>query len=111
MHDAVEKVYLDLKQPIGETKIRQVLADYLFVASDLNVPVSELSGGQKARLQLIKMLAGNPNLLILDEPTNHLDLPSIEELEQALNNYKGAILYVSHDSYFQQSIGGTVIKL
>ena len=111
LHDAVEKVYLDLKQPIGETKIRQVLADYLFVASDLNVPVSELSGGQKARLQLIKMLAGNPNLLILDEPTNHLDLPSIEELEQALNNYKGAILYVSHDSYFQQSIGGTVIKL
>ena len=97
--------------PISETKIRQLLADYLFEPSDAGVLVSSLSGGQKARLQLIDMLASNPTLLILDEPTNHLDLPSIEELETALRAYRGAILYVSHDSYFQESIGGEVVRI
>ena len=111
LHDAIEKIYLDLGQQITETKLHQLLADYLFVVGDASTPVSELSGGQKARLQLIRMLACNPNLLILDEPTNHLDLPSIEELETVLKNYQGAILYVSHDSYFQQSIGGEVISV
>jgi ATP-binding cassette subfamily F protein 3 len=57
------------------------------------------------------MLADEPQLLILDEPTNHLDLPSIEELENALERYSGAILYVSHDSYFQANIGGTVVTV
>ncbi|OYW42437.1 hypothetical protein B7Z28_01540, partial [Candidatus Saccharibacteria bacterium 32-45-3] len=68
-----------------------------------------LSGGQKARFQLITMLANDPQLLVLDEPTNHLDLPSIEELEMALGGYSGAILYVSHDSYFCEKIGGEVV--
>jgi ATP-binding cassette subfamily F protein 3 len=57
------------------------------------------------------MLADTPSLLVLDEPTNHLDLPSIEELEQALNNYSGAILYISHDTYFRKNLGGTVIQI
>ncbi|HSX01433.1 MAG TPA: hypothetical protein VLF67_04290, partial [Candidatus Saccharimonas sp.] len=69
------------------------------------------SGGQKARFQLITMLAHNPNLLILDEPTNHLDLPSIEELEQALERYQGAVLYISHDSYFARNVGGEVVEI
>lgn len=108
---AIEQVYLQRNLAIGETKIRQLMSDYLFSQGDANTPVELLSGGQKARLQLITMLANDPSLLVLDEPTNHLDLPSIEELEQALKRYKGAILYVSHDSYFRNNLGGNVIEL
>ena len=111
LHDAIEKMYLDKGLAIGETKIRGLMSDYLFTEGDGQVPLSRLSGGQKARFQLISMLADDPQLLILDEPTNHLDLPSIEELENALERYAGAILYVSHDSYFQDNIGGDVIKI
>ena len=57
------------------------------------------------------MLANDPNVLILDEPTNHLDLPSIEELENALNSYHGALLYISHDSYFAKNLGGSRLTL
>jgi len=105
---AIERVYLDRNLSISETKIRQLMSDYLFNDGDRQVPVSKLSGGQKARLQVIQMLANDPQLLILDEPTNHLDLPSIEELETALKRYSGAILYVSHDDYFRRAIGGDV---
>ena len=87
------------------------MGDYLFVESDGAVPLVSLSGGQKARFQLISMLANEPQLLILDEPTNHLDLPSIEELEAALERYAGAILYVSHDDYFRCKIGGSVVQI
>ena len=72
-----------------------------------NKPVSELSGGQKARFQLIKMLSNEPQILILDEPTSHLDLPSIEELERALKNYSGAIIFVSHDDFFRKVMKST----
>jgi ATP-binding cassette subfamily F protein 3 len=106
---AIERIYLDRDLSITETKIRQLMSDYLFNEGDRQVPVSKLSGGQKARLQVIKMLANDPQLLILDEPTNHLDLPSIEELETALKRYSGAILYVSHDDYFRRAIAGEVI--
>ncbi len=109
--DAIEHIYLSRGLTIGDTKIRQLMSDYLFTAGDANIPVMQLSGGQKARLQLISMLSEGPSLLILDEPTNHLDLPSIEELEQALHNYSGAILYISHDSYFRKNLDGTVIQL
>lgn len=111
LHDAIEKIYLDQNQPVGETKIRQLMSDYLFESSDGQVPVGKLSGGQKARLQIIKMLANDPQLLVLDEPTNHLDLPSIEELENALEKYSGAILYVSHDDYFRRKINGGIVRI
>lgn len=111
LEEAVERMYLDRNLPISTTKIRGLLSDYLFVEGDGKVPLSRLSGGQKARFQLIAMLANEPQLLILDEPTNHLDLPSIEELETALAKYSGAILYVSHDGYFQGAIGGEVIHV
>ena len=108
---AIEKLYLSRDLPISDTKIRQLLADYLFTEADRMTPLKRLSGGQKARFQIIAMLANDPQLLILDEPTNHLDLPSIEELETALAKYSGAILYVSHDNYFRQEIGGEVVQI
>lgn len=108
---AIERMYLDKNLPITDTKIRQLLSDYLFTESDRAIPIARLSGGQKARFQLIAMLANNPQLLILDEPTNHLDLPSIEEIEVALAKYKGAILYVSHDDYFRNEIGGQTVHI
>lgn len=85
--------------------------DYLFEEGDGRIPLRLLSGGQKARFQLISLLANDPQLLILDEPTNHLDLPSIEELETALLKYSGAIMYVSHDGYFRDKLSGTVVEL
>ena len=111
LHDAIEQMYLDRGLAIGETKIRQLMGDYLFTDADGMTPLVRLSGGQKARFQIISMLANDPQLLILDEPTNHLDLPSIEELEMALERYSGAILYVSHDDYFRRKIGGTVVQI
>ena len=111
LHDAIEQMYIDRKLAIGETKIRQLMGDYLFTDTDGMTPLVRLSGGQKARFQIISMLANDPQLLILDEPTNHLDLPSIEELETALERYAGAILYVSHDDYFRRKIGGVVVQI
>ena len=108
---AIEQMHLDRGLPIGQTKLRQLMSDYLFAETDRDVPLARLSGGQKARFQIISMLANEPQLLILDEPTNHLDLPSIEELEAALKRYTGAILYVSHDNYFRQKLGGEVVQI
>jgi ATP-binding cassette subfamily F protein 3 len=73
--------------------------------------LTRLSGGQKARFQLMNMLAGDPHILVLDEPTNHLDLPSIEELENALETYHGAVIFISHDSYFARNVGGDTILI
>lgn len=111
LQDAIERMYLDRNLAITQTKIRSLLSDYLFAEGDGHVPIAKLSGGQKARFQLISMLANDPQLLILDEPTNHLDLPSIEELETALAKYAGAVLYVSHDGYFRDALGGEVIQV
>ncbi len=111
LEEAIERTYLDRNLPVSGAKVRSLMSDYLFADEDGRVPVRRLSGGQKARLQLIAMLANNPELLVLDEPTNHLDLPSIEELETALTHYSGAILYVSHDGYFREAIGGEIIQV
>jgi ATPase subunit of ABC transporter with duplicated ATPase domains len=106
---AIEKMYLDRDMSISTSKIRSLLSDYLFTEGDGKTPISRLSGGQKARFQLISMLANDPQLLILDEPTNHLDLPSIEELESAIAKYSGAVLYVSHDGFFRDALGGETL--
>lgn len=112
LFNAIEHIYRQFNMPITEELIKRTMGDYLFNPyEDGALLVENLSGGQKARLQIIKMLASNPNLLILDEPTNHLDLPSIEELENALAHYHGAILYISHDSYFAKNMGGDQITL
>jgi ATP-binding cassette subfamily F protein 3 len=112
LSQAIEHIYTDRKLSITNQKVKQLLHDYLFdPIEDAEKPVEQLSGGQKARLQLIAMLANDPQILVLDEPTNHLDLPSIEELENALVPYHGAILYVSHDSFFSDKIGGETITI
>lgn len=108
---AIEKMYLSRGFTISTTKIRSIMSDYLFNEGDGKIPIKNLSGGQKARFQLITMLANDPQLLILDEPTNHLDLPSIEELETALGRYSGAVIYVSHDGYFRDKFDGAVLKI
>ena len=109
--EAIERLYLDKDLTVSQTKVRQLMSDYLFVENDALIPLRRLSGGQKARFQIIAMLANEPDLLILDEPTNHLDLPSIEELESALDRYSGALLYASHDSYFRTRLSGTVVQI
>ncbi len=110
--EAIERVYFDHDVPINDQKVKQLLGDYLFnPMTDGDMPISRLSGGQKARFQLIRMLVNDPQILILDEPTNHLDLPSIEELENAMADYHGAVIYISHDSYFAQKMGGETIPI
>ncbi len=110
--EAVIQVYRRLDIDINHEKVARILSQYLFhPTGDARLKINQLSGGQKARFQLIRMFAHEPNLLILDEPTNHLDLPSIEELEKYLVNYQGAILYVSHDSYFTDKLGGKTIQI
>ena len=109
---AIMRTYQDKGVEINDQRVRQILADYLFDPQlDGRLDIARLSGGQKARFQLISMLCDNPNLLILDEPTNHLDLPSIEELEKALGHYAGAVLYISHDSYFAENVGGDTVEI
>lgn len=112
LEEAIKIVYDEYNTPIIDTKIKSIMAQYLFDPMiDGKQKIADLSGGQKARFQIIKMLAARPNLLILDEPTNHLDLPSIEELENALRMYQGGILYISHDTYFIDQMGGEVIEI
>ncbi len=110
--NAIKQAYEDNGLNIEDGNVKRLLAQYLFDPTlEFNQPLESLSGGQKARFQIIKMLSNNPNLLILDEPTNHLDLPSIEELENALQSYDGGVLYISHDNYFIKKMGGTVIEI
>ena len=112
LEHAIARIYDDLDLPSTTEAVMRTMSNYLFDPyEDGRILVRDLSGGQKARLQIIRMLAPDPNLLILDEPTNHLDLPSIEELENALQDYHGAILYVSHDSYFAKHVGGSEATL
>lgn len=109
---AILSSYSDVKVPLEESKLKSLLSQYLFdPIIDGRQKIINLSGGQKARFQLIKMFANKPNFLILDEPTNHLDLPSIEELEKSLSEFQGGILYISHDTYFIDHIGGEIVEI
>ena len=93
------------------TKIRNTLAAFMFTGDDVFQKVSTLSGGEKGRLSLAKLMLSRANLIILDEPTNHLDMTSKEILENALNHYTGTIFYVSHDRYFINRTATRILEL
>ena len=94
-----------------QTQIRNLLASFLFTGDDVQKSVSVLSGGEKARLTLAKLISNGANVLILDEPTNHLDIQSREVLEQALTEFDGTIIAVSHDRYFINKLSTRIIDL
>ena len=96
---------------LTNTEIRNMLAAFLFTGDDVFKPIHNLSGGEKGRVSLAKLMLSEANLLILDEPTNHLDITSKEILENALNNYTGTLLYVSHDRYFINRTADRILEL
>ncbi len=113
---------LDLKKTVMETihdevpdwkneEVRTLLGKFLFSGDTVFKAVAALSGGEKARLALAKMLLRPANLLILDEPTNHLDIPAKEMLESALQNYEGAVIVVSHDRYFISEVANKIVEI
>jgi len=96
---------------LTETQVRNTLAAFMFTEDDVFKNISELSGGERGRVSLAKLMLSKSNFLILDEPTNHLDMDSKEILEDALNNYDGTLLYVSHDRYFVNRTANTILEL
>ncbi|MBD5087517.1 MAG: ABC-F family ATP-binding cassette domain-containing protein [Clostridiales bacterium] len=103
IHDAYPK--------LTQTKIRNTLASFLFTEDDVFKRIKDLSGGERGRVSLAKLMLSEANFLILDEPTNHLDILSKEILEQAINNYTGTVLYVSHDRYFINQTATRILEL
>ena len=96
---------------LNNTRIRNVLAAFLFTGDDVFKLIKELSGGERGRVSLAKLMLSHANFLILDEPTNHLDIQSREILEEALQNYTGTVLYVSHDRYFINQTATRILNL
>ncbi|MCC8162103.1 MAG: ABC-F family ATP-binding cassette domain-containing protein [Lachnospiraceae bacterium] len=101
----------DAYPTLNNTKIRNVLAAFLFTGDDVFKRISSLSGGERGRVSLAKLMLSEANFLILDEPTNHLDIVSKEVLEDALNHYTGTVLFVSHDRYFINAVATRVLDL
>ncbi len=107
LYDEISDVYPELTQ----TSVRSALASFLFTGDEVFKQVKELSGGERGRLALARLMLSRANFLILDEPTNHLDMVSREILEEALKNYTGTVLYVSHDRYFINRTADRILEL
>lgn len=107
LFEEISDAYPDLTN----TQIRNVLAAFLFTGDDVYKRIKDLSGGERGRVSLAKLMLGKSNFLILDEPTNHLDIVSKEILEDALNHYTGTVLYVSHDRYFINQTSTRILEL
>lgn len=110
--DDNNSVYEEIKSEyweLSQTEIRNSLGAFEFSGEDVNKKIKDLSGGEKVRLMLCKIMLKRPNLLILDEPTNHLDMIGKESLERILNSYNGTMLFVSHDRYFVRSVASSLL--
>jgi len=101
----------DMYPNMNNTKVRNALAAVGFMQDDVNKLIKTLSGGEKGRVSLCKLMLSDTNFLILDEPTNHLDMESKDILEHALNEYEGTLLFVSHDRYFVNKVATKVLEL
>ena len=109
-HTVLESV-MDMENPPGEQIARTVLGSFLFSGDDVFKPVAVLSGGEKTRLALVKLLLNPPNLLLMDEPTTHLDVGSIDALIGALKQYQGTLIFISHDVHFIKAIATSVLHI
>ena len=109
-HTVLESVQ-DMENPPGEQVARTVLGSFLFRGDDVFKPVAVLSGGEKTRLALVKLLLNPPNLLLMDEPTTHLDVGSIDALIGALKQYEGTLIFISHDVHFIKAIATSVLHI
>lgn len=110
-NNTVLQEVLDACRHVPEAKIRSFLGAFLFSGDDVQKKIHQLSGGEKNRVAMVKVLLQDANFLLLDEPTNHLDIYAKEVLEQALQQYKGTILFVSHDHDFVQNVADTILEL
>lgn len=107
---AIDEIW-DRFPNMTQTEIRTALASFLFKGDEVFKPLSKMSGGERARISLLKLMLQGSNFLLLDEPTNHLDASSREELEKTLNNYSGTLLIISHDRYFINKLADRVLVL
>lgn len=111
MRHTVLQEAMDIEKPVPEQAARTILGSFLFRGEDVFKPVSVLSGGEKSRLALVKLLLNPPNFLLLDEPTTHLDMPSIDALIGALKQYEGTLMFVSHDVHFIRALATSVLHI